>query len=112
MLVRKKDVNKFLEVPFTLLELEEKKSKIVDNIMKIDELEGEIKPLNAEKTDITKSNKELPKQVDRGTYETNVNCEESFDDKNSWYTCVRKDTGEIVEERNMYSHEKQLEMDL
>ncbi|MCK5018248.1 MAG: hypothetical protein KAS32_14420 [Candidatus Peribacteraceae bacterium] len=112
MLVRKKDVKMQLEVLFTAAELEEKKLKIVENLLKIDDLEGEIKPLNTEKGNLNKNNKYLSQEVDKGTYETDVKCEESFDDARSWYTCVRKDTGVIVEERNMFSHEKQTELDL
>jgi len=105
------EVEKLLPCIFTEAEMKERSASLTRTTLEISRHEEEKKNLTASLTARIKGLKteqsSLAKELDKGGELRTVKCEAIRDLERNLFLCVRTDTGEIIESRELKDDEKQ-----
>jgi hypothetical protein len=105
------EISKLLPCVFTEDEMRERAQRLTQCTLEIARKEQEKKDLTASITSVIKSQKtiqsDLARELDKGGEQRMVTCETIMDLGRNLFVCVRKDTGEIIESRELTEKERQ-----
>lgn len=105
------EVEKLLPCIFTPQEMSDRAASLTRTTLEIARHEEEKKNLTASLTARIKGLKteqsSLAKELDKGGELRNVKCETTIDIAHNLFVCIRNDTGEVIESRELTEKERQ-----
>ena len=105
------EISKLLPCIFTEEEMRERAQRLTQCTLEIARKEQEKKDLTASITSVIKSQKtiqsDLARELDKGGEQRMVECQTIMDLGRNLFVCVRKDTGEVIESRELTEKERQ-----